>query len=210
MSLLRVEGLGHDYAGRTVLRQIDLRLEPGQRAVVRGSTGAGKSTLALLVVGLLRVQRGAVRLQGRPSRDHRARTGLGYLPQEVRVPWGLRVGEWLRLSGSCWGTPATAIARAVEELELLPLLQRRARDLSGGQLRLCALALALAEGRRLLVLDEPLTGLDEQWVARVGEVLDQGLALGGAQLVLCHGWPHSAHLCLDLRRGVLHTAVGSP
>jgi molybdate transport system ATP-binding protein len=170
---------------RLVLRQIelklgkfrlgvDLELNPGCLGLF-GPSGSGKTTLLELIAGLRRATEGRIELEGEILADPAAgkwipphRRRIGYVPQDLALFPHLNVrGNIL------YGAPERAATSSVEELteilELKALLERRIHGLSGGERQRVAIARALAAQPRLLLLDEPLTGLDQD---RKDNVLD--------------------------------------
>jgi branched-chain amino acid transport system ATP-binding protein len=159
--LLRVEHLVAGYGAATVLEDISLQVDDGASIAILGRNGAGKSTLLMTLMGLTRVQGGSLRWDGRDlaalSPPRRARSGLGWVPQE-RCMWAsLTVEEHL-----------AAIARpgpwTLERVYAqFPRLQDRrthyGNQLSGGEQQMVAIARALVLNPRLLLLDEPMEGL---------------------------------------------------
>ena len=167
--MLQVQGLAVGYqAGVDILQGIHLRVEPGAITSVVGPNGAGKSTLLKCLFGLLPPRAGQIRLDGQPIGDwppeRRKAAGMAYLPQHHSTFPQLTVEENLKLGG--WllrGDRQRLQARIQELYRLFPVLgeRRRARatNLSGGQLRMLALAKEIVVPPRLLLVDEPSVGM---------------------------------------------------
>jgi ABC-type branched-subunit amino acid transport system ATPase component len=162
--MLEVSGLAAGYLGEDVVEGVDLEVGAGQAVAVIGSNGAGKTTLFRAVCGMLPVSAGRVRfdgqdITGRPT--HRvARAGLAYVPAERHLFPGMSVWENLLL-GAYPGRPDPSVAELV--VDLFPRLKERqkqpAGSLSGGEQQMLAVGRAIMSRPRLLMLDEPTTGL---------------------------------------------------
>ncbi|WP_421999777.1 ABC transporter ATP-binding protein [Reyranella sp.] len=166
MSLLEVAGLRGGYAAADeIVKGADLAVGGGEIVALIGPNGAGKSTLLKLIAGLLRPSGGAVRLEGRDiaglGAPEISRLGLSFVPQERNVFGTMSVAENLEMGGYVDGRQARR--RAAELYERFPLLAEKrraaARTLSGGQRQILAMAIALMNAPRLLLLDEPTAGL---------------------------------------------------
>jgi zinc transport system ATP-binding protein len=161
-------------AGRAVLHGVTLRVRPGEVVALLGANGSGKSTLVRAVVGLAPVSGGSVRLFGRPLREFRDWHRVGYVPQRISAASGVpatvrevvsagrlsRAGPWW-----AWWRPQSAADRAAVETALAAVgLADRAGDgvgeLSGGQQQRALIARALAGEPDVLILDEPMAGVD--------------------------------------------------
>ncbi len=187
MSLLSASGIEAGYGKVQVLWGAGLAVEERQSVVLLGPNGAGKTTLLKVLLGLLPAWRGEVRLAGedvtRTRTDHRVRRGLSYM-SELGVFTGLSIDENIRIGGQ-FVDRATLRARMDELYGIFPALAERksalAGALSGGQRKMLGIAKALAAGPRLLVMDEPSSGLSPLFVAQVIEILARlrtsGLAL---------------------------------
>jgi branched-chain amino acid transport system ATP-binding protein len=162
--MLEVSGLSAGYLGENVVEGVDLRVGAGQAVAVIGSNGAGKTTLFRALCGMLPVAQGRVRfdgedITGRPT--HRvARAGLVYVPAERHLFPDMSVRENLLL-GAYPGRPDRSTFELV--FGLFPRLKERgtqpAGSLSGGEQQMLAVGRALMSRPRLLMLDEPTTGL---------------------------------------------------
>jgi branched-chain amino acid transport system ATP-binding protein len=162
--MLEASGLAAGYLGENVVEGVDLQVAAGQAVAVIGSNGAGKTTLFRALCGMLPVSAGRVRfdgqdITGRPA--HRvARAGLAYVPAERHLFPGMSVRENLLL-GAYPGRPDPSAFERV--LDLFPRLKERrkqpAGSLSGGEQQMLAVGRALMSRPRLLMLDEPTTGL---------------------------------------------------
>jgi branched-chain amino acid transport system ATP-binding protein len=183
MALLEVEGLLAGYKGVTVVRGIDLHVEPGEVVALLGANGAGKSTTLLTISGLAEQQAGTVRLAGTDlggmHAAARAKAGLGHVTEDRSLFTKLTTMENLRLGGR------GELDRLDEILELLPalipLLNRQSGSLSGGEQQMLALARALMPRPQVLMVDELSLGLAPLIVRRLLENLrqlaDDGLAV---------------------------------
>jgi energy-coupling factor transporter ATP-binding protein EcfA2 len=162
--LLRVRSVGHVYAdrtpwSRTALRGIDLDVRRGEGILVVGGNGSGKSTLAWILAGLLRPTFGDCELDGRPVRDRIGAVGIAFQHARLQVQRST-VGRDVRAAGNVERAAAESALRRVG-LDPAILWDRSVDELSGGQLRRVALAGLLTRVPRVLVLDEPLAGLDD-------------------------------------------------
>lgn len=182
-------GFTYEGADSPALIDVTLTVQPGERLGILGPNGGGKSTLLKLALGLLRPSAGRIRVMGvEPARARR--DGLiGYVPQKIEIEGGfpLSVRQVVTLAGSWrlspWrAAPAVLVRRVHDALELVgvsELADRPIGRLSGGQLQRVMISRALlagppeGPGPRLLVLDEPLVGIDAAGQARFAELLER-------------------------------------
>ena len=166
---VEVDHVSLSLGGEIVLDDVSLRVEADDYLALLGPNGGGKSTLLKLILGLLRPDRGAIRVFGESPR--RARGQVGYVPQHVRfdLDFPIRVRDVVlmgRLAAHRWGRFGSADRRAaleaLERVEMQDLADRAIGTLSGGQLQRVLIARALVQRPRLLLLDEPTASLDER------------------------------------------------
>lgn len=166
--VVAVDRLSVDLAGRRVLDDVSFAAGRGELVGLLGPNGAGKTTLLRSILHLVRPAAGTVSIDGDPSRA--ARRLVGYVPQRHEFAWGFpisvldavvtgRVGRigWLRRPAR---QDYEAALEALERTEMTHLRNRPVADLSGGQRQRVLVARALALRPRVLLLDEPFTGLD--------------------------------------------------
>ena len=159
--LLDVRGLTAGYDGVPVLRDLDLRVDPGEVVALLGPNGAGKTTSLLTISGMLPILGGDVEFAGRSvagQRPHRLpRQGLAHVLEDRSLFFQLTVAENLRLGGPRAGVD---LERAFEYFPALrPIADRRAGLLSGGEQQMLAIARALISEPKLLMIDEMSLGL---------------------------------------------------
>ena len=149
-TLLRVTQANVTIAGRTILDNVSLELRRGEIVTVIGPNGAGKSTLLKLALGLIAPTSGVV------ERDTNLR--IGYMPQRLHIDANLPLStlRFLQLGGA----KKSAIAAALDEVGIAGLEQQALQALSGGELQRVLLARGLLRNPDLLVLDEPVQGVD--------------------------------------------------
>lgn len=164
--MIRVENVTVT-AGTFVLRNASLEVPPGRYGALMGRTGCGKSTLLEAVAGLKPVSAGRVMLGKREvTHEHPAARGLGYVPQDGALFSTMTVREHLAFALQIRRAPKASIEARVDELAdllgIAPLLARRPFGLSGGERQRIALGRALSFRPHILLLDEPLSAVDEE------------------------------------------------
>ncbi len=183
--------------GRKLVDAVDLDLHPGEVVGLLGPNGAGKTTTFNLVIGLLRPDRGGVRLNGTDITDRsmpeRARLGIGYLPQEPSVFRQLTVRQNLDVALDQTNlSPKERRNRRdqlIDEFHLAVFVDRCGFQLSGGERRRCEVARALAVGQQgpmFLLLDEPFAGVDPLAVADLQQLIHSLRERGMGILITDH------------------------
>ncbi len=164
--VLDVAGVARRYGERWALRDVSLAIRAGEVCCLLGPNGAGKTTLVSIIAGLRSADAGTVTVDGLDvsSGGRDVRTRIGLAGQETGVYPTVTVRQnldfWCRVAGMTGGDRRRRIDEVAETLELTDLLDRKARFLSGGQRRRLHAAVALVHRPRLLMLDEPTTGVD--------------------------------------------------
>lgn len=188
--LVEARGLARRYGPVHALRGVDLDLHPGDVLLLLGPNGAGKSTLLRSLAGLLRPQAGSVTVAGRrlSGDDPDARRPIGLLSHQSLLYDELTLLENLVLAGRLYDL-AEPRARAEVVLERQALLERkddRPRQLSRGMQQRAAIARALMHDPRLLLLDEPFTGLDALAGDRLRALLAELCTPERAMVIVTH------------------------
>ncbi len=191
---LHVEDLTVTYGANPVLWDIDLDIPPGVMCAIVGPNGAGKSTLIKAALGLVRPVAGHVRFLGRPIGQMRGQ--IGYVPQRHSVDWdfpttardvvemGLyRDLGWLRRPGKAEHARALA---ALAEVGMQDYADRQISQLSGGQQQRVFIARALVQDAPILILDEPMAGVDASTEAIIIALLKKLRDAGRTVIVVHH------------------------
>jgi ABC-type multidrug transport system ATPase subunit len=183
---LQVSRLAKTYGERTVLHATTFALQAGEALGLAGANGAGKTTLLGLVAGLVRPTLGQAHIHGLPITDPASRAGLGFVPEQVLLPARQTVHEFLADCARLTGSPPDRVPEVLQDLALEPVARRRTGHLSRGERQRVALAQALLHKPGLIVLDEPLTGLDAGGQQRLLQTLARHKRAGSALLVATH------------------------
>ncbi|MEV0152917.1 ABC transporter ATP-binding protein [Micromonospora sp. NPDC050686] len=185
MILARAEQVTRRYGDVVALDRVDLAVRAGEVVGLLGPNGAGKSTLINLLVGLRKPSAGRVELFGGDPRDAASRRALGVTPQETGLPGTLRVVEVVDFVSAHFPDPVPR-AELLDRFDLADQARRQTGGLSGGQRRRLAVALAFVGRPRLVVLDEPTTGLDVAARHTLWEAVRAFHAEGGTVLLSSH------------------------
>lgn len=172
MDVIAADGICFAYGSEPVLYHVSLHVDPGEFVALVGPNGSGKSTLVRILVGLLAPGAGSVRIFGQPPRRLHDRARLGYVPQRPHLAGSLPatvaeiVGAGRLARRGWWRRPRQvdrdAVDAAIEAVALGNLRRRPIGELSGGQQQRVLIAKSLAAEPELLVLDEPVAGVDAE------------------------------------------------
>jgi manganese/iron transport system ATP-binding protein len=176
---LELLGVSVRYNGTPALEDVSFQLARGERVAVVGPNGAGKSTLFKVIAGMLSPSRGEVRVYGQGPGGH---TCIAYVPQRSQVDWSFPVnvadvvmmGRIGKLGLFRWPRPGDwdYVRECLEVVGMAGLAKRQIGELSGGQQQRVFIARALAQEAELMLMDEPLTGLDVTSQEDIFHILD--------------------------------------
>lgn len=175
--VLRLENVGHSFAGRKIIEGIELSVAAGESFALLGRSGSGKTTLLRAIAGLLLPDTGRVILNGHTvaggGRELIAaeKRGVGLVFQDFALFPYLSVGENIAFGISRAPDRAARVQHLLERVRLQGFADRSPRTLSGGQQQRVALARALAPGPKIMLLDEPFANLDGELRAELGDEL---------------------------------------
>jgi iron complex transport system ATP-binding protein len=218
---MRAEGIHAAFAERRVLEGVSLTAKQGEVLGILGTNGAGKTTLLRILAGLHACASGQVTFAGKPLGEvtHLARK-LAYLEQNTLCHWPMSVERLValgRLPHLPVGKPLAdadhqAVEQAMREADVWHLRARAATTLSTGEQARAFLARALAVQPQMLLVDEPVAGLDPAHQLSVMELLAQKAAEGMGVVAVLHDLPLAARFCdriVLLHEGCV-LAIGAP
>lgn len=195
---LRIAGLAKQYAGGRGVRDISFTLAPGSVTGFIGVNGAGKSTTLKCIMGLTEADAGEIEIFGQPA-SFSARRQLGFLPEERGLAPRERARDAVAFHARLKGVERrAAYFRADQLLERIGLEARRSArigELSKGNAQRVQILCAIAHSPKLLILDEPFSGLDPVAQAEVQSLFDEYRAGGGAILFSTHAMAAAERLC---------------
>jgi lipopolysaccharide export system ATP-binding protein len=227
VTLLQVEGLVKRYGDRTVVNEVSFHVDEGEIVGLLGPNGAGKTTTFRMTVGMIPPDGGSVHLDGaeitRLPMFRRARLGMGYLSQEPSIFRHMTVTEnllaVLEARGAGRAARTERANRLLDEFGLDHVRASKASTLSGGERRRLELARTLALDPRLILLDEPFSGVDPIAVEDIQGLLRQLVERDIAILITDHavretlGTTHRAYIIYEgeiFRHGDADTLARDP
>ncbi|MEW6259880.1 MAG: ABC transporter ATP-binding protein [Thermodesulfobacteriota bacterium] len=201
----KIEHLCFSYAGKPILRDVDLRIEAGSFTVFLGPNGSGKTTLLKLIAGILEPTSGNISLFGEDLKQmplrKRARR-VGYLAQQQQVVFPFRT-EDVVLTGRAGvirfqpkAEDIDAAVQAMKDVGIAHLLHQPFTELSGGEQQLVMIARVVAQNPKLLLLDEPTSHLDLHYQSRVLRFIQEWKANGHTVVAVLHD-PNHALIAAD-------------
>ena len=204
MSLLSFENLSIGYENNIILKNLSFAIEKGDYVAILGENGAGKSTLLKTMLGLIEPLNGKIVFDKEVKKDE-----VGYLPQQTVVQRDFPASVWEVVLSGClaknglrpfYTKADRELAKAnIEKMGLQGFEKKCYRELSGGQQQRVLLARALCSSNKILVLDEPVTGLDPKVTNQLYEIVDN-LHQEGMTIIMIS---HDLHV-LEHANKVLH------
>src|SRR4051812_27410303 len=194
MRAIELADVGRAYGERVALTGVTLSLDTGRTLAVFGANGAGKTTLLRILATLLRPHRGTARVLGRelPREGWAVRGRVGFLGHEPLLYRDLTARENLRFHARLHGVAAERVGAVLDAVGMLRRADEPVHTLSRGMVQRVAVCRAVLHEPELLLLDEPLAGLDPAAAAAV-----EGLLRGGTRVVISH----------DVERGLAEADV---
>lgn len=199
--MLQVVDLTVQRGGRRVLDGISMSVRPGERLAVHGPSGCGKTTLLYAIAGLLDVHHGVIRIGDRDVTHipaHQRDVGLVFQDNQLFPHFDVadNVSYSLRVRGIGKRERRKVAEDWLSRFGLAGLARRRVAELSGGEAKRVALARTMAAAPRVVLLDEPLTGLDDSLHERLlGDIRDIFDSLGTTVVHVTHDRVEGAALC---------------
>jgi heme exporter protein A len=193
--MLLAEGLGHAFGSVRALDDVSFTLHPGQTLAVFGPNGAGKTTLLKVLAGLIRPHRGHARIDG-------GRPAVGWIGHQPQLYAQLTVWENLRFWAALYDVSEPDFLRRegdlVSRLGLQAYEQRLVRELSRGLVQRVAIARALIHDPRVLLLDEPFTGLDRTAAEELRRLLAEQAGAGRVTVLVTHNVEEGTELATEV------------
>ncbi len=193
---IQVEDVTVDYSGNIALRDAHLKVYSGSICGLIGVNGSGKSTLFKAIMGFIKPTSGHVLIDGLPVRKAKKLGHVAYVPQSEEIDWDFPVSVWDVVMMGRYGymnflrMPSAEDKRiaadALSQVQLLEYKDRQIGELSGGQKKRAFLARALAQQAKIMLLDEPFTGVDATTQATIIDLLVKQREMGHTILISTH------------------------
>lgn len=182
MNVIELTGVQKSYGDSFTLKDINLSIESGKIFALLGLNGAGKTTVVKLILNLLNADLGSIKIQGVDSTNHLSRIGIGFIPEKFAFFNYYTVFGALEFFGKMKGVAGAElkiqIAESLKEFNIENLQSKQLKTLSKGQLQRVGLCHLLIGDNKLLILDEPFSGLDPLGMRELKEFLKKQKNLG--------------------------------
>ena len=202
MNAIEIKGVRKSYGPEFSLKDVNLTVESGKIFALIGPNGAGKTSLVKLMLSLMKTDAGSIAINGINSENPESRQGVSFIPEKFSFFPFYTVRGVLEFFGNMKGlsgeTLNQQIKSAMQELGILDLENRKLQALSKGQVQRTGLASLLIGDNKLLVLDEPFSGLDPIGMRDLKEILKQQKALGKTIFLNSHILSEMEILCDDV------------
>ena len=191
---LTINSVGKSFKKRPIVRGVSLKIQRGEAVGLLGPNGAGKTTCFYMISGLISPDYGKILLDGKDITDlpiyKRAKSGIGYLPQEISIFRGMTVEQniqsILALNSSSRIEKEASLEELLAEFSLTHLRRTSSLALSGGERRKVEIARALASQPAFILLDEPLAGIDPIAIEEIRELIKHIKDRGVGVLITDH------------------------
>jgi manganese/iron transport system ATP-binding protein len=193
LPIIQFESVSYRYNGVIALNDVTFDLQAGTRLAVVGPNGAGKSTMLKIIAGVLHPTHGEIKVYGHEPSGHIC---IAYVPQHTQVDWDFPVnvadvvmmGRIRKLGLFHWPKKADweIVKHALHNVEMIDLSDRQINELSGGQQQRMFIARALAQEAELILMDEPLTGLDVNSQEGILHIIEELHRQGVTVIVALH------------------------
>lgn len=185
--MLEIEGLSKFYGKNAAVDNVNFAIPDGQIGVLLGPNGAGKSTIIKSIAGLLRYK-GQIRIQGVPARTIEAKKVFAYVPEIPNMFDALTVREHIEYIRMAYTSDITdeQVERILKEFEMDDKQDKLGNELSKGMMQKVSICCALAVKPQVILLDEPMVGLDPAAIKKLKEVVAELRNLGVTVLISTH------------------------
>ena len=196
--IVRFQNVSKSFGSIEILRGVGFDVLPGQLLGLAGENGAGKTTLIKCMLDFCAFEKGVIEINGMPSSQPRSRANLSFLPERFTPPWYLTGREFVRatmqMSGAEWNEGA--VLSTFEDLDLaISSLDKPVRTFSKGMTQKLGLAACFLSRKGLLVLDEPMSGLDPSARVRVKDLLRRLKSSGKSLIFTSHSLADIDEIC---------------
>lgn len=191
MTIIEAQGICKNYGRVEALKDFSLKVEEGDCFALLGKNGAGKTTFVKSLLSLVNFQRGSLKLLGQDVSQKESRQQVAYLPEKFSFfPYYTLAGVcefYGQMKGLKGQELKTSVGQAMERLGISDLMTKKVKDCSKGQLQRTGLAATLIGDNRLLVLDEPYSGLDPIGIKELQDLLNELKGQGKTLFINSHG-----------------------
>jgi ABC-2 type transport system ATP-binding protein len=190
--MIEIKGVSKKFKDKTVVHTLDLSIKQGEFYALIGPNGAGKSTLVKLLAGLLQPTKGEILLDGINvvEEPKEAKALIGYIPDEPTVWDGMTGLEFMNFVGALYGMPASEREKDIKKLlkiyNLAGTENQLYQDYSRGVRQKYSILAALLHNPKILLIDEPIVGLDPVSIDITKNILDVFVKEGGTVLMVTH------------------------
>jgi len=213
--MLRITNLTASVKGKRIIKRISLRTQKGKATLLLGPNGSGKSTLLYAILGypIVKVVEGAILLDGSEIIDlpmeERVEKGLALAFQNPPKIKGVRLREILYRVGESSGLSRQELKELAERLKMTSFLDRYLFDgFSGGEVKRAELLLTLAQKPKVLLLDEPDSGVDVESIGIVGQAIEDAVSEGSSALIVTHSGLISKYVLAEDAYVLLNGTIG--
>ncbi len=191
MAIIEAQGLCKNYGSVQALKNFTLNVEEGDCFALLGKNGAGKTTFVKSLLNLVSTQKGSLKLLGQDVANKESRQQVAYLPEKFSFFPYYTLGAVCEFYGQMKGLKGdelkSACGQAMERLGISDLMEKKVKDCSKGQLQRTGLAATLIGDNRLLILDEPYSGLDPIGIKELQDLLLELRGQGKTLFINSHG-----------------------